>query len=304
MDRWPEVVALLAEQHGLVATNQLTDLRLSRHTIARWTREHRLEKTAPGVLRLVGAPSTWEQRLMRGLLSLGGSAAVSHGAAARLHGLDRALPDDVAFLVTRSHRNSRLDDTVHSSGLIAKVDLVTVDGFRVTSATRTILDLANIEVDPDRLRAAIDSAVRLQLSAPQAIRRRLQDLRRSGRTGVRMIDELLADAGGHTMLEREFLRLVRDAGLPRPHTQVVFRDGKRTTARVDFLFTDWNIVVEVSGRVGHSTPSERARDAQRRNELQDLGLRVYEFTWEHVTRRPAWVQDQMRRHLRVAGWPG
>ena len=75
-------------------------------------------------------------------------------------------------------------------------------------------------------------------------------------------------------------------------------------ARVDFLFPDWNVVVEVSGRLGHSTPHERARDAQRRNELQDLGLRVYEFTWEHVTRRPSWVQERMRVHLRAAGWPG
>ena len=119
-----------------------------------------------------------------------------------------------------------------------------------------------------------------------------------------MIDELLYDAGGHTMLEREFLRLMREADLPRPQPQVVFRNGKRTMARVDFLYAEWKIVVEVSGRIGHSTAPERARDAQRRNELQDLGLRVYEFTWEDVTRRPSWVQNQKRLRLRAAGWPG
>ena len=116
---------------------------------------------------------------------------------------------------------------------------------------------------------------------------------------MRLLDELLVDAGGHTMLEREFLRLMREAHLPRPETQVIFRDGQRTAARVDFLFPEWKIVVEVSGRLGHSSPSERARDAQRRNELQDLGMRVYEFTWEQVTKRPVWVQSQMRRHLKV-----
>ena len=106
------------------------------------------------------------------------------------------------------------------------------------------------------------------------------------------------------MLEREFLRLMREAGLPRPRPQVVFRDGKRTMARVDFLTPSGTIVVELSGRIGHSSPAERARDAQRRNELQDLGLRVYEFTWEQVTRRSRWVQEQMRLRLRAAGWPG
>jgi hypothetical protein len=40
-----------------------------------------------------------------------------------------------------------------------------------------------------------------------------------------MLDELLLDAGGHTMLEREFLRLMREARIPRPTTQFVFRDA-------------------------------------------------------------------------------
>jgi very-short-patch-repair endonuclease len=289
---------MLAAQHGSVSVAQLRALRLSRHTVARWTSEHRLERCAPGVLRLVGSPIIWEQRLMSGLLSLGRSAAVSHRAAARLHGLDRSTTDEVEFLVDRGQRNSRLADRVHSSGLIGRRDVVTVDGFRVTSATRTIIDLANIDVETDRLRAAIDSAVRLQLSSPQVIRRRLAEVRRRGRAGVRMLDELLVDAGGHTMLERDFLRLMREAGLPRPRTQVIFRDGQRTAARVDFLFPEFMLVVEVSGRLGHSSPAERARDAQRRNELQDIGLRVYEFTWEQVTKRPGWVQEQMRRLLR------
>ena len=304
MDRWPDVVELLGAQHGLVSSAQLTALGLGRNTLARLVRQHRLEKAGPGVLRVAGAPVTWEQRLMNGLLALGPEAAVSHRAAARLHRFDRATGDHVEFLVARAQRNSRLVEMVHSSKLIRPYDFVTVDGLRATSATRTILDLANIQVHPDTVKAAIDSSVRMQLSAPETIRRRLTDIRRRGRTGVRLVDDLLADAGGHTMLEREFLRLMREAGLPRPEPQVVFRDGHRTLARVDFHYKEWNIIVEVSGKLGHSSPTERARDAQRRNELQDIGLRVYEFTWEQVTQRSTWVQHQMRLRLRAAGWPG
>src|SRR5215203_3752004 len=115
MDRWPEVVRLLATQHGLVSAAQLRTLKMSRHTVARWVSEQRLERCAPGVLRLAGSPITWEQHLMSGLLSLGKSAAVSHRAAARLHVFDRADTDDLEFLVARGKRNSRLEDTVHSS---------------------------------------------------------------------------------------------------------------------------------------------------------------------------------------------
>jgi very-short-patch-repair endonuclease len=57
------------------------------------------------------------------------------------------------------------------------------------------------------------------------------------------------------------------------------------------------------GQMGLGRRLERcARDAQRRNELQKLGLRVYEFTWEDVTRRPAWVLRETRRRLEQAGW--
>jgi very-short-patch-repair endonuclease len=55
--------------------------------------------------------------------------------------------------------------------------------------------------------------------------------------------------------------------------------------------------VEVSGRKGHSSPAERARDAQRRNELQDLGFDVYEYTWEQVTQSPDQIVVQLRSRL-------
>ncbi|MEJ7800800.1 MAG: DUF559 domain-containing protein, partial [Ilumatobacter sp.] len=111
---------------------------------------------------------------------------------------------------------------------------------------------------------------------------------------------LLEDAGGHTRLERRFLELMRQAGLPRPETQVVLRTpgDARFVARVDFLYPEHGFVIEVSGQLGHASPSERSRDAQRRNELQDLGLRVYEFTWDDVTKRPLAVVVKIRALLR------
>lgn len=297
MSTWDRVTSFAADHHGVVDRAELDRLDVTRHRLHRWVAEGLLVRAAPRVWRIGGSADTWKQRLTVGTLSLGHPAAASHDAAAQLHRFDRTPTDVVEFLVADARRGARLGATVHSSKLIRPHDIVTVDGIRATSATRTIVDLANIQVHPDRLRAAIDTAVRLQLSAPQTIAERVDDIRRRGRTGVRLLDELLLDSGGHTMLERHFLRLMREAGLPRPSPQVVFRDGSRTVARVDFLFREWGIVVEVSGRKGHSSPAERARDAQRRNELQDLGLQVYEFTWEDVTGRPWWVVRTMRARL-------
>jgi hypothetical protein len=153
-----------------------------------------------------------------------------------------------------------------------------------------------------RLEAAIDSAVRSGASSPFVLAARLAAIRGRGRWGAPRIDALLLDAGGHTLLERRFLGLMRSAGLPRPMTQVVHRRGARTFARVDFLFEPFAIVVEVSGRRGHATDAERAQDAQRRNELQDVGRRVFEYTTADVTTRPAFVVATMRSRLLDAGW--
>lgn len=97
--------------------------------------------------------------------------------------------------------------------------MIRVNGFRCSSATRTILDLAADGASAERVAAAIDSAVRLRLSAPLVLVERLAELRLAGRRGVRLLDQLLVDTGGESALERRFLALVRRAGLPRPVTQ-------------------------------------------------------------------------------------
>jgi hypothetical protein len=170
------------------------------------------------------------------------------------------------------------------------------------SATRTIIDLARARIGRYRLEAAIDSAVRSGASAPLVLQQRLADIRSSGHWGVRLLDRLLVDSGGHTMLERRFLEVVREAGLPRPTPQVIFARDGRAYARVDFHFGPIPVVIEVSGRKGHSSPAERARDAQRRNELQDAGQRVYEYTWEDVTQRSSDVARTLTARLYDAGW--
>lgn len=93
---------------------------------------------------------------------------------------------------------------------------------------------------------------------------------------------------------------MRRGALPCSLNEVVHRRDGRHVARVDFLFAEHGIVVEVTGRLGHSSPTDRARDAQRRNELLDLGLRVYEYTWAQVTERAAEVINQMRQRLAAA----
>jgi very-short-patch-repair endonuclease len=292
-----DIVRVAAEQDGALSQQQLDGAAISALEKQRLVAHGWLRKVAPRTFIVAGSPDTHRRRLHIGLLSLGERSWVSYEAAASLHQFDRSKADAVEFTVERSRRSTSSCLIVHSSNRLPAIDLVVVDGFRTMSATRTILDLAHARSSPARIEAAIDSAVRLSLSSPKVLEVRLTTLRGSGRWGCRLVDSMIDDSGGHTMLERRFLELVREANLPRPLTQVIHRKGARHIARVDFLFEDFNVVVEVSGKLGHSTPSERARDAQRRNELQDVGRKVFEYTWEDVTQDPRMVQRTLRSRL-------
>ena len=143
-----------------------------------------IRRIAPRVYAVRGAPDTHRQRLRAGLLCLGERSWVSYEAAAAL---SRARPLEADG--RRVHRSTAPGGHAWSRSwsiprhVSLPVDHVVVDGFRVTSATRTIFDLALARAHPRRIEAAIDSAVRLQLSAPEVLARRLSDLRGSGRWG-------------------------------------------------------------------------------------------------------------------------
>ncbi len=287
-----------ASQEGLLSTADLANARVTAQQ-RRWQIDRGwIEPLVPRVYRIAGAPDTHRQRLRAGLLCLGDRSWVSFEAAAALHGLDRSDRSAVEFTIERGRVRPTLDWAVHTTKFIAPLDTVQVDGLRVLSATRTVLDLALSRSSRSRVEAAFDSAVRAGLSHPQVLATRLATLRGSGRWGVAMIERILPDSGGHSPLERSLLRIVRDADLPRPTTQAIQRSATgRHVARVDFLFEAHRLVVEVTGRLGHVSDAERARDAQRRNELQDLGFTVIEYTSTQIWEQTDWVRTDLMRRL-------
>lgn len=108
-----------------------------------------------------------------------------------------------------------------------------IDGFPVTSAMRTILDGPLFGFSKHEVENSIDSAIRLRLVSEQRLRTQAVSWHRSGINGSRLLLDALLDTGGESRLERRFLKLLQDAGIPRPMTQKVFRDGTRLIARVD-----------------------------------------------------------------------
>jgi very-short-patch-repair endonuclease len=251
-----------------------------------------------------GAPATWLQSLQVGVWALGPTARVSHASAAVLYGFDRFVGTPVEFTVDRAHRGRRLPvgmgAYVHTSESDVRSDRRRVHGLPVTAPARTVIDLARSGTATHLLEAAIDSSISLKLTTLDQLARRLGEVKGGGRWRVAQIDALLMTSGGHSVLERRFLQLVRRAGLPSPTPQVVHRREGRHIARVDFLFPDHDVVVEVSGGRGHSSAGDRAKDARRRNELQRMGRTVLEFTFEMVTVDADRVLATLRQALAVS----
>ncbi len=293
-----KIAELADTQFGVISHAQFRTLGGGRGQIRGRTERGLLVPIGPRAYRIGGAPVTWRMRLFAGLLTFGDEALVSHHAAAALHRFDGFHEGPTEFTIPATRRASTSFATVHTTRRRSPLDRTTIEeAFACTAASRTIIDLAATLVSATMLANAIDSAVRDGLSSPAYLRRRLTALRGPGVHGVRRLDELLIDSGGHSFLERRFLRLMREAGLPRPLCQVIHRRRARTFARVDFEFAPLPLVVEVSGRRRHVSEVDRGRDAQRRNELQADGFVVIEFLTADVIDGPDAVVASVRGHI-------
>jgi hypothetical protein len=254
-------------------------------------------EVVPRVWRHAATPETFDLRVRAASRALGRQAALAGGAAAAWWGLDGFASDteSVLFVVPRA-RHWRSSVQVRTTRDWRPADLLWRDGIRLTNVTRLVLDLAEFGDTARRIEAAIDSGVRLRLTSVATLRRRIAEAGGRGRRGIPLLRELMLDAGGESALERRFLRLMRDAGLPRPHTQIAYGRESSRVMRVDFEFPS-GLIVEVSGRLGHTSDRDRQRDARRRNAMQLQGRRVCEFTTADVVEDPTYVVATVRRAL-------
>jgi very-short-patch-repair endonuclease len=220
---------------------------------------------------------------------------VSHATAAQLLGLDLLRPPGLH--ITAKHRRRALPTgvTLHRSDLGAG-DVLELSGILVTSPTRTVLDCART-LDVANALVLIDSALRQSMLTRDALGAAAADLRGHGCVRARRVAGL-CDARSESALETLARLLLHSHGL-RPELQVDLFDGS-FVARVDMLFRDEGLVVELDGFAHHATATAFQRDRRRHNALACLGLRVVRFSWDDVTRRPDYVVATVQRLLGIA----
>ena len=217
---------------------------------------------------------------------IGGGCWAYEPTAAALHGFDGwPLQPPYHLVVERGRNIARVGHVVHTSSSLPLLDRSSVEGIAVTSPTRTIIDLA-ADHDTTTLTTAIDSALRDRSTSEDFLFRELVRKRSRGRKGINRLLAVMAGAdaakGGQSWLEREFLRLGREAGLPAPVTQQVVGSRRQHLIRVDCRYPGTPVVVELLGYRFHRSVMQMQVDAERMNAMVLGGLVPLQFTYTDV----------------------
>ena len=290
---WKALKKLSAVQFGVFTLDQARDRGVTDDQLHRAIRAGELEHDVRRIYRDAAVPASWEQKLMSAQLWAGPQAAVSHRSAAALLQLWGCEPGHVELTTPAARRPPR--GVRLYRGLLSGADTATLGMFRISAATRTLIDLAGV-VSDEALEIALDSALRNRLTSVPYLTARLNSVGSQGRKGCGTLSRLLAHrvslGGLESPLETKFLRLVRRAGLPMP--EAGFEVGRY---RIDFAYPQAKLGIELEGLDYHSGRQALNRDKARRNYFTDLGWVILYFTWDDVTRRPVDALETLRNHL-------
>jgi very-short-patch-repair endonuclease len=174
-----------------------------------------------------------------------------------------------------------------------------VRGIPVTTVHRTLTDLGSV-VDPNTVEMALESALRRKITTIDRLWRTIGEIGTRGRRGPAVLAGILgAHAGRPTesALETRFAQLVREFKIPSPARQVRVCDESGALARVDFIWEDAGVVVEVDGRSHHVRRDRWEADLRRRNGLTAQGLRVLHVTNERMILDAAGAAMEIRMAL-------
>jgi very-short-patch-repair endonuclease len=303
------IVAIAAKQHGVIALWQLLALGLSARAVRDRVASGRLHRIHRGVYAVGRRDVTIKGKWMAAVLACGDGALLSHESAATLHGLLNARAGRVHVTVPRRTTVARAGIRVHRSTCLVPEDRDEVDEIPCTSVPATLLGIA-ATAPPNVLESACNQAEIERVLDMRAIGELLD--RRRGHPGALRLHAALATDGlglGRTKskLEKRFLRLARETGLPAPAVNA-WMPIPGEEMQCDFVWHRERLVVEVDGWETHRTRRAFHEDRRRDRLLRLAGWEVVRFTYRDVDRDPdhvvAVVCAVLERRLALAAQPG
>jgi hypothetical protein len=275
-DPAPEDAGLL-RRRTLVAVEDpaLVDKALRRKQITRITR---------GIYKEGGPPDCWE-RAWAACATVGGCEAVaSHRTAARVHGLEVPTGGTDEVTIPRIERRPHRTDLRYHTTALAPDEIDRMDGLRLTTISRTLVDLCRAE---EQFRAvwAVERALALRLVTAEELEAALHRCR--GIPGITRARHRVAAArplSGSPLETAARLALVDD-GLEEPEAQlpIIRADGRE--AFVDLAYREHLVGLEFDGRSEHGMEKAAFEDRNRQNQIVLRDLTIYRFSWFDVFQR-------------------
>jgi hypothetical protein len=265
---------LAARQYGVVSGAQLRGLGWDRWAVRRRVEAGRLHRLYRGVYAVGHTIVPPRGRWLAAVLACGDGAVLSYRSAAAHWGIraTAAARVDVTVAHTSGVRSSARI-VVHRSR--RPIEQVVRDGIPVTTAARTLADLATALPRRD-LEKACEAAEALALSVEidpdhPGARRLREAMGRDLTTTTR------------SPLEDDFLVLCDRYEIPRPLVNTIVEGFL-----VDFCWPEHRLIVETDGR-RHRTRAAFERDRARDALLTAVGWRVMRFTTRQVRGDPVTV---------------
>jgi very-short-patch-repair endonuclease len=291
---------LAARQLGLVTVEQAMAVGATSDVLRRMVDGRRWERATPRILRLLGTPTSLEQRALASVLDAGHGGALSHSSSLAHWGVagNRLRPFHVTRTRDRANRPGRLA-TVHEPLVLPEHHVVELDGIRVTVPARALIEVAGMRRRGaelpwwvDRIARMVDTAWAQRLVSGASLRAMVDELSERGRPGLRVMRQVLAERGeGYVPpasgLEARVAQILARAGLGSMRRQVDLGDQHRWIGRVDFVDEPPSrVVLEVQSERFHSSLIDRQLDGERRKRLARAGYEVVEVTDVDVWHRP------------------
>jgi len=292
------LAATTHRQHGLFTGPQAHSVGVTQALIDNRVITGEVVSVDYGVYASALTPPSWHQQLLA--VCLASPAAASHRSAGALWRAPDLLQVVLEVTAVRHLRRSSQEVVWHESYFLDERDVTEIDGIPVTSATRTVLDLA-AALDDDHLVRVLDDMLRRRLTSIEKLGKELERMgpRRPGAKRMRaVLERRIGVVIPETDLETVFDNLLWRNGLPEPDRQV-WVDTAAGPYRMDFAYTQYRIGMEPMGREVHADTWDD--DMARLAELSAMDWQMLAFSNHQVRQREPTVVRAVRSALLRAG---
>jgi hypothetical protein len=276
------IARLANRQVGHVTRQQLLDLGLPSPTITYWTRNGRFIRVHAGVYAVGHRQHGPIGLAMAAVLACGPDAVLSHDSAAALWGVRKwpTVPE-----VTAPHGHRRPGIRGHRSQTLTAKDIRRQRNLRVTSPSRTILDIQHRLTDRQLVRAVQELRLHDHLRAAELARLLNQSTRIS-----KLVDPQQKPT--RSGKEDEFVAFCHDHGLPSPTINTTLFGHE-----VDAVFEAEKVIVEIDHWDTHNSYKSFESDRERDATAAEHGYLTIRVTTARLAANPARDATRLNRIL-------